>query len=578
VTQLDAIVKCAATIAEENSIPAIKQIWMPPLPKALYLNELEAMTKPEGFSLILPIGLADNPEGQNQYPVAVDFLNDGHLLICGSGSSGRTTLLQTLIYSAWQRYTAAQVNMYIADFSSRTMAVFGSLPHVGGVLFEGDDEKIAEVFELLQKTLARRKSEFSQQGIGSFREYVTQKDDQPAIIFFIDNYVAFIESYEQYEDTLAQLSREAASYGIYLVFTMNNSGELRSRIRQNFTNGIALQMPDKFEYEAVIGDRTEIVPEGRTPGRGLIKAPQPVEFQTALCVLEEPGMSLPQTLRRRFAELDPTVAGEGVKKLGNTLNSLSFGALMARADVKALTEDALVLGLTVEDGKLITIAFDDEFCYTVGGAVGSGKTNLLASIATQAKEKGAALYLFDNEGSALEAMGNFDGVVHNDTELFDLMESVMVPQFTERNGVVNCARDAGQDVKAAMKDYQRIVFLIGDMSAFMRAVYSPNVEMSGFLEIALEKGREHKIQFFAAVTPDDYSDNARFAAMRTWAGWGRGVHLGGMFDQQSVLRFEMSAADSVRQLPVGVGYACDTDGKAVKLITPETEIMKGATV
>jgi S-DNA-T family DNA segregation ATPase FtsK/SpoIIIE len=550
---------------------------MPPLPKSLYLDELADTPQPEGFSLILPIGLADNPEGQNQYPVAVDFLTDGHLLICGAGSSGRTTLLQTLIYSAWQRYTAAQVNMYIADFSSRTMAVFGSLPHVGGVLFEGDDEKIAEVFELLQKTLAQRKSEFSQQGIGSFKEYVTQKDDCPAIIFFIDNYVAFIESYEQYEDTLAQLSREAASYGIYLVFTMNNSGELRSRIRQNFTAGIALQMPDKFEYEAVVGDRTETVPESRTPGRGLIKAPLPVEFQIALCVREEPGLSLPQTLRRRFAELTPTAVGEGVKKLGDTLDSLGFDALITRADVKALPDDALALGLTLEDGKPVTIALDDEFCYTVGGAVGSGKSSLLAAVAKQAKVKGAALYLFDTDG-ALESLNLFDKTVHNDTELFDLMESVMVPQFTERNGVVNDARDAGQDVRAAMKGYQRIVFLIGDMSAFMQAVYSPNVDMSGFIEIALEKGKEHKIQFFAAVTPDDYSDNARFAAMRTWANWGRGIHLGGMFDQQSVLRFEMSAADSVRQLPAGVGYAVDASGKAIKIITPETEIMKGATV
>jgi S-DNA-T family DNA segregation ATPase FtsK/SpoIIIE len=101
--------------------------------------------------------------------------------------------------------------------------------------------------------------------------------------------------------------------------------------------------------------------------------------------------------------------------------------------------------------------------------------------------------------------------------------------------------------------------------------------MSGFLEIALEKGKEHKIQFFAAVTPDDYSDNARFAAMRTWANWSRGIHLGGMFDQQSILRFEMSAADSVRQLPVGVGYAVGADGKAVKLITPQLNL-KGVTV
>ena len=575
-TQLDAIVRYAASLAEENSIPAIKQIWMPPLPQSIYLDELEEIAAPEGFSLLLPIGLADNPEGQNRYPVAVDFLSDGHLLICGAGGSGRTTLMQTIIYGAITRYPADKVNIYIADFSSRTMAVFGSLPHVGGVLFEGDDEKIGEVFDLLQNMLAQRKSEFSGQGVGSFREYVTQKDDCPAILFFIDNYVAFTESYDQYEDVLASLSREAASYGIYLILSMNNSGELRSRIRQNITAGIALQMPDRYEYEAVIGDRTEIVPEGRIPGRGLIKAPAPVEFQTALCVREEPGTSLAQTLRRRFADIVPA-PGEGVRKLGDSPESLSAEDVTGRNDYQALADDELALGLRVDDGKLAAVSLDEEFCYTVGGAGRTGKTNLLAFLAMQAKSKGALVYLFDGDGeggdlaswaSAPGDGGIFDAVVRNEPELFDLMESVMVPEFSGRNGAVNDARDESRDVKEAMSGYRRIVFVINDMSAFMTAVYSPDMDMSGFLEVALEKGREHKIQFFAAVTPDDYSDMARYAAMRTWAGWNRGIHLGGMFDQQSILRFEMSAADSVRQLPAGTGYADDGNGVAVKIITP----------
>jgi len=423
------------------------------------------------------------------------------------------------------------------------------------------------VFELLQNTLARRKSEFSQQGIGSFREYVTQKNDCPAILFVIDNYVAFIESYEQYEDTLAQLSREAASYGIYLVLSMNNSGEIRSRIRQNFITGIALQMPDRFEYEAVIGDRTEIVPEGRTPGRGLIKAPLPVEFQTALCVREEPGQSPAQTLRRHFSAMS-TSSLPSVKKIGDTLKDLSFTEFMSRGELNALPENKLALGLTAEEGKPVTLNLDEEFCYTVSGSGQTGKTNLLIAIAKQAKQKNAALYLFDSEGGAPEQTGLFDKIVHNDSELFELMESVMVTEFTQRNGAVGDARDAGLSVSEAMKDFRRIVFIINDMSAFMRAIYSPDMGMSEFMELALEKGREHKIQFFAAVTPDDYQDNARFAAMRTWTNWARGIHLGGMFDQQSILRFEMSAADSVRQLPAGVGYAVDENGKTVKIITP----------
>jgi S-DNA-T family DNA segregation ATPase FtsK/SpoIIIE len=148
------------------------------------------------------------------------------------------------------------------------------------------------------------------------------------------------------------------------------------------------------------------------------------------------------------------------------------------------------------------------------------------------------------------------------------MESVIVNEFTQRNGAVNDARDAGQDVRQAMRGHKRIVMIINDMTAFMQAVYSRSYDMSGFVELSFEKGREHKIQLFAAVTPDDFADCARFAAMRVWAGWARGVHLGGMFDQQGILRLEMAASDSVRQLPAGVGYADDGSGRALKIITP----------
>lgn len=576
-TQLDAIVKYTAVLAEENNIPAIKQIWMPPLPKSVCLEELEKIGKPEGFSLLLPIGLVDNPEGQNQYSCAVDMLADGHLLICGAAGAGKTTLLQTLLYSAVTRYTPDQLNIYIADFSSRTMAVFGSLPHVGGVLFEGDDDKIEEVFALLQKTLAQRKSEFSQQGIGSFKEYVTQRDDCPAIMFLIDNYVAFSESYDQYEDLLVQLSREAASYGIFLVLTCNNNGDLRSRIRQNFTNGIALQMPDRFEYEAVVGDRTEIVPEGRTPGRGLIKSPLPVEFQVALCVREEEGMSQAQMLRRQFEAMAPAAEASVVRKLGQKLESLSFAQLTARADAQTLPEKLYVLGLDAEEESLVTVDLDEEFCYCVSGGWGSGKSNLLAAIAKQARAKGAKLYLFDDPDSPLGDVAVFDKVMSTGEELFDLMQTVIVEAFTSRNAVVNEARTAGKSISDALAGEDRIVFLINNMSAFMEAVYSPDMEMYDFLEVALEKGLHHKIAFFAAVTPDDYADMVRYAAMRVFTGYGRGIHLGGVFDQQSILHFRMSEADSVRQLPPGTAYAAGPDNAVRKVMTPLVEELAAQT-
>ena len=88
---------------------------------------------------------------------------------------------------------------------------------------------------------------------------------------------------------MIQLSREGASYGIYLILTCNNSGDIRSRILQNITKGIGLQLADRFEYDSVIGMRSEILPDDRTTGRGLIKEGVPLEFQAALPVKASQG-------------------------------------------------------------------------------------------------------------------------------------------------------------------------------------------------------------------------------------------------------------------------------------------------
>ncbi len=566
-TQLDAIVKHLGCVASENDIASLRQIWLEPLASSVYLEQLEVPQKQDEFSLLLPVGFADSPKTQSQFTVCVDFLRDGHLLVCGSGGSGKTTLLQTLIYSAVTKYTAEEVNIYIADFSSRTMTVFADLPQVGGVMFEGEDDKIEQVFDLLKNTLSERKNKFSQMGIGSYRDYITQSKDCPALLFFIDNYVAFADSYDRYEDTLIQLTREAASYGIFIVLAINNTGDIRGRMRQNFTNGIALQMADKFEYESVLGIRSDIMPDSRTAGRGLIKAPMPLEFQVALCVKEDPGASPAQTLRRKFAELK---GDKGVKKLGAKVEGIICDEFVKSDAVKALDADTVAIGVEADSHELFTADLDKIFCYTVSGFADTGKKQLMKSIAMQVKNKGAKLYLFDTAGSELEQLGIFDGVCHSDEELFALMENMLVGEFTRRNAIVNDARDSAKEVKLAMQKEQRIALFIGDMNMFMQAVYSSRVQMNEFLEIALQKGKEHKINLFAAMLPDDYFDNARFDLMRTWSSHNTGTHLGGMFDQQGALSFEMSASDSARQLPAGSGYTSNQgeEDKLVKIVTP----------
>ena len=568
VTQLDAIVKYAANVAKEHDIPNVRQIWLPALEKKIYLKQLE-VEKPEGFSLRLPIGIADNPEIQSQYTAYVDFMSDGNLLICGAAGSGKTTLLQTIIYGAVTNYRPSEVNAYILDFSSRTMAVFSAMPHIGSVCFDGEDEKLDDTFEFFKAELSERKKKFAGMGIGSFKEYVQHSSDCSALLLVIDNFTAFYENYDKYDDDLAVLTREGASYGIYTIITSNNSGDLRSRLRQNFNTGIALQMPDRFEYEAVVGDHTEIVPEGRTPGRGLIKAPGCVEFQVALPVEETDGLSQAQSIKKALGTINVDPEAKGARKPGQTLDSLSIKELLN--EVKNLPENKLAIGKTIDGENIVSFDMDQEYCINIIGLGQTGKTNLLKAIALEAKEKGADVIIFDGKNEELKEFASSNGFgkyITDDAGLFGLMQDEIVGKFGERNKIVNEARNSGSSIVDAMKDQQRIFILINDYTSFIETVYSEEYGMNGFFETALEKGRDHKIYFIAAMTGDDVSDCARYQVSRQFTSMESGVNLGGMFDQQTILHWEMSSADAVRQLAAGFGYALSDTGAPVRIITP----------
>lgn len=567
-TQLDAIVRYTAKIAEEHNIAAVRQIWLPALKKRIYLSELQT-EKAEGFSLRIPIGIVDNPEIQSQYTAYVDFLSDGNLLICGASGSGKTTLLQTIIYGAVTNYSASDVNIYILDFSSRTMAIFSAMPHIGSVCFDGEDEKLNDTFEFFMTELTERKKKFAGMGIGSYKEYVQHASDCPALLLVIDNFVAFYESYDRFEDDLSVLTREGSSYGIYTIITANGSSDLRSRLRQNFNTGIGLQMPDRFEYEAVVGDHTEIVPEGKTPGRGLIKAPGCVEFQVALPVEETEGLSQAQSIKKSLSSIELSGGSEGAKKPGQTLDSLTINELMK--ETETLPENKLAVGKSIDGENIISFDMDKEYCISLIGLGETGKTNLIKAIALEAKAKGSDAIIFDGKNEELKDFAAQNGIskyVTDDAGLFKLMQDEIVPKFGERNKIVNEAKNSGKSVVDAMKGQQRILFLINDYASFIETVYSEEYGMNGFFETALEKGKDHKIYFIAAINNDDVSDYARYQVSRQFTSMESGVNLGGMFDQQKVLHFEMTSADAVRQLPAGFGYALLEDGTPVRMITP----------
>ena len=119
----------------------------------------------------------------------------------GRHNSGKTTLLKELALAFGTYYTPEDVNLYILDFGGWGMSVFSGLPHVGGVVLDGEDEKLRKLEQLLRQEIEERKRVFLKNAVGSlaaYRETVSAR--LPAIVLLIDNIVPLFGQYPDSEE------------------------------------------------------------------------------------------------------------------------------------------------------------------------------------------------------------------------------------------------------------------------------------------------------------------------------------------------------------------------------------------
>ena len=152
-------------------------------------------------------------------------------------------------------------------------------------------------------------------------------------------------------------------------------------------------------------------------------------------------------------------------------------------------------------------------------------------------------------------------------ELYHFMEKILLPQLSERNELVYEAREAGTSVKAALNNHKRMILLINSASEFMEAVYSENFDVSEVLETVFEKGMEHKLHFFMALSPREYEELSGYRAIRQFTGGKQGIHLGGAFDEQGIFEYELASSERSRVYPPGAALA-EQAGSAVLFMTP----------
>ncbi|MCD7819598.1 MAG: type VII secretion protein EssC [Lachnospiraceae bacterium] len=311
-SQLVVIVKTITDLARELGIPQ-RSLWLPALEKQMDIDRIEEQEenrssekqrtdKEEGLSVCC--GLLDDPAAQKQHLLRLDLMKCGHILVTGESGNGKTTFIQSLLYSLASKYSPAQFNFYILDYSSRLLNLFGKLPHCGAVLGEEQEGELNAFFKLIMEIVQERKRLFSELEVDSF-ESACRIQPFPFILVVIDNFAGLnaTRTGQKHVERMQTYLKNCGNYGIRFVISISYLNEASMRVKQELTERIVLHMKDKYDFGEALGCRVSYLPPDQS-GRGLYCLNgRPLEMQLAMFEPEKKDKERIEDLKQRIEEL-----------------------------------------------------------------------------------------------------------------------------------------------------------------------------------------------------------------------------------------------------------------------------------
>jgi DNA segregation ATPase FtsK/SpoIIIE, S-DNA-T family len=490
------MVEYIIAVAKSSGISALPGPWLPPLPETLEFNRMPRAMKVEGYRelLLAPIGLTDDPRGQRQEPLYIDFASDGNLFVYGAPGTGKTTLLKTLCLSLASRYTPEEVHMYLMDFGGTSLKVFEELPHCGGVMTLEQESKIQRFMLFLFRMIDDRKKLFEQSGHAGFVEYREDGHTLPAVVVMIDNYFALSETYETVDDRMYVLAREGFKYGIYLVATASNATLVRYKFSVNFKMALSLPLIEKGEYDGIVG-RTEGLEPMKVAGRGLVRGKPPLEFQTALPEFE--GMDTLQWIRairqRSIASAVPIPVMPSV---------IDIVKLNERDDrLSTRSPDWLAIGLGDQDLQPVYIDLTSTPVFMVAGEPMSGKSTLISSWIRMMKN--AEVYALDSAGMGLYEIMDLSYVTDLSQSVDTHVERIQSILDERRQQLIDCKR-AGGDAGSLVRSWSQIVIAIDRFSEFTN---DGDYSLKELIERVMKRERGMKVAILTGDNTSEFAGN-----------------------------------------------------------------------
>lgn len=563
-TQLEAVVEYLAQAAEANGYTRNMQLWLPILPTELYLEELDGYSQKayqgqrwsssgNSFELMAYIGLYDDPVNRAQKPLILDFAENGHHAVCGTVMSGKSTFLQTLVYSMICRYSPDDVNIYGIDYGSKMLSCFEGAPHVGGIVYEEDKERLDKLLTMIVGMMEERKKLFEG---GNYSQYIRVNGHVlPAVVLVIDNFGALRnKTNSMYDDFFLQLSKDGASYGIFLLMSASgfSSMEIPMRIGDNIRTSLTLEMQDKFSYADVLRVmKVNIEPEENVKGRGLVRLGESIlEYQTALALRADDDFQRAEKIAHVAAEMKTAWKGKKARQIPEIPEDFRWEDFEAAEEVQPLLADIsqLPIGYNMKNVAPYSIDLCTNYCYLALGKARSGKTNFLKVLIRSAAKKKAQMVIIDYRSELQKLAEEINATyIQEDKQLHAFLNgnSDFILSFKKRNARKRELMSLGygdEEIFDAMQnECESIMIFIADLPDFMNHIYRPETgvgAMNPTVENLLDKGALHNIFWFGAAGTEDLSQIMGVKAFTLFARDKKGILLGGNAAGQRIFNFD----------------------------------------
>jgi S-DNA-T family DNA segregation ATPase FtsK/SpoIIIE len=365
------LVATMRTAHEIASIPLPRRPWLDELAPVYDLSKLRQRTDAE-----LLLGVADIPERQEQQTMYFRPDTDGHLVIYGTGGSGKSTVLRTLACAAAVTPRGGPVHVYALDFGTAALRMLDQLPHVGAVIAGDDSERVIRLMRTLQQEMDARAELFASAGASNIVEYraLTGRNDTPRILLLVDGLQSFRDEYEAVSSraatwaTFRSILSDGRGLGIHVVFTADRAGAVPTWLAAAVQRSVVLRLTeDEFR---MVGAPRDVVGPTSPPGRAIVD-----DYETQIAILG--GSSSVQAQGEAVGRLAAAMQRAGVKA------APAVGSLPKEYSSVELPDSVggrPVLGIA--DTDLGPLPFEPSGVMLVAGGPASGKTTALLDIAS----------------------------------------------------------------------------------------------------------------------------------------------------------------------------------------------------